>query len=417
MSADHHHPVPPKEESYESGRAFSTTLAAVALAVISGIISAIGAFHAPQQFAFSWLFAFAFFFTISVGSLFWLLVHHATDAEWGVLIRRIQETMAFLLPVLLLFFIPLYLYRQELWHWLFLVPGADHVVDLKRGFINFPFSFVADGYGKDALKFASLGFATRSLIYFAALSGLALAMYWHSTRQDKDGAPQHTLAMRMVGGGGLPLFCLTLTFCGSDWLMALDKHWNSTLWGVYIFAGGVGSSMCLLVVITYWLQSLGYLKWVTVEHYHIMGKLMLAFCAFWAYIAFSQYMLDWYGNIPEETSYFIRRSIGSWWHLTTFLTIFRFFIPFPILLIQGLKRKPKLLMFAALWMLLMQLIDLYIIIMPPLHEQGVQVSILDLSCLVFFASVLFLIFTRQLSKHNLFPLRDPRLEGSIKLLN
>lgn len=417
MSADVHATVTAREESYESGRAFGTTLGAVALAVLSGIITLIGAIYNREQFAYSWLFAFTFFFTLSAGSLFWLLIHHATDAEWSVLQRRILETIAALLPVMILFFLPLVWCSSILWKWLALPVGADVIVDLKRGFINFPFSFVASGYDENAHSFAIWGFMTRAVIYIGALSALALAMYRHSTSQDKDGAAKHTRAMRMVGGGGLPLFCIVLTVCAADWLMGLDNHWNSTLWGVYIFAGGVGSAMCLLVVVTYWLQSLGYLKTVTIEHYHVMGKLMLAFCAFWAYIAFSQYMLVWYGNIPEETSYFIRRNIGSWCDLNWILAICRFFIPFPILLIQSLKREPRHLLMIALWMLAMQLLDLYIVVLPPLHTHGASLSILDLSSLVFIGSVLFLLFTRQLAKHNLFPLRDPRLAESIKLLN
>jgi hypothetical protein len=128
-------------------------------------------------------------------------------------------------------------------------------------------------------------------------------------------------------------------------------------------------------------------------------------------------MLVWYGNIPEETSYFIRRNIGSWCDLNWILAICRFFIPFPILLIQSLKREPRHLLMIALWMLAMQLLDLYIVVLPPLHAHGASLSILDISSVVFIGSVLFLLFTRQLSKHNLFPLRDPRLAESIKLLN
>jgi len=418
MSAEHHSIAIPKEESYESGRAFGTTLCAVGVAVISGIVTLLGAIFHREQFAYSWLFAFAFFFTISAGSIFWLLVHHATDSEWSVLPRRIIETVAALMPWMFLLFIPLWWCSDILWQWLAVPVGADKIVDLKRGFINFPFSFISAGYEpQNAHHYATLGFTTRAIIYLTALSALALAMYRHSTKQDKDGLPRHTIAMRYVGGGGLPLFCVMLTLCAADWLMALDRHWNSTLWGVYIFAGGVGSAMCMLVVLTYWLQSLGYLKLINHEHYHAMGKFMLAFCAFWAYVSFSQYMLIWYSNIPEETSYFIRRNIGSWCDLNWILAICRFFIPFPILLIQSFKREPRHLVMIAVWMLAMQLLDLYIIILPPLHEQGAVLSIFDISSLLFIGSVLFLVFTRKLSKHNLFPIKDPRLAESIKLLN
>ena len=139
--------------------------------------------------------------------------------------------------------------------------------------------------------------------------------------------------MRKLGIAGIPIFALSLTFGAFDWLMGLDYNWVSTMWGVYIFAGAAGSSMSLLVLLVTWLRNKGYLKGVTLEHYHIMGKLMLAFCIFWAYIGFSQYMLIWYANIPEETEYFIRRNIASWHTLSTLLVVGRFFLPFPLLLL------------------------------------------------------------------------------------
>ncbi len=144
--------------------------------------------------------------------------------------------------------------------------------------------------------------------------------------------------MRKLGIAGIPIFAFALTFSAFDWLMGLDYKWGSTMWGVYIFAGSAGSSMSLLVLLVTWLRSKGYLKGVTIEHYHIMGKLMLAFCIFWAYIGFSQYMLIWYANIPEETEYFIRRNIASWHALSTLLVVGRFFLPLPLLLLQWTKK-------------------------------------------------------------------------------
>jgi hypothetical protein len=223
--------------------------------------------------------------------------------------------------------------------------------------------------------------------------------------------------MRKVAVAGVPLFAFSLTFAAFDWLMGLDYHWFSTMWGVYIFAGAAGSSMSLLVLIVTALRNKGYLKFVTMEHYHIMGKLMLSFCVFWAYIGFSQYMLIWYADMPEEISYFIRRNIASWNALSLFLVIGRFFIPFPLLLIQGIKKNPKQLCMIAAWIVFMQAVDMYIIIMPMLHRKGFRPHILDLCALAAIGSILGILFLKGLGKHSLYPSRDPRLAESLALTN
>ena len=156
-------------------------------------------------------------------------------------------------------------------------------------------------------------FVIRAIFYFAFFSGAAFLFRRFSVRQDRMGIPRYTLKMRKVAFIALPLFALSLTFGAYDWLLGLDYHWFSTMWGVYIFAGAAGSSMSLLVLVITALRNAGYLKdIVTMEHYHIMGKWMLSFTVFWAYIGFSQYMLIWYANMPEETEYFIRRNTESW---------------------------------------------------------------------------------------------------------
>ena len=190
------------------------------------------------------------------------------------------------------------------------------------------------------------------------------------------------------------------------------------MFGVYIFAGTAGSSMALLVLVITALRQAGYLKdVVTVEHYHIMGKWMLAFCVFWAYIGFGQYMLIWYANIPEETQFFITRNTQSWWALSMLLVVGRFFIPFPILLMQGIKKHPRQLSIVAGWMLFMQMLDIYIIVLPALHGAGVRVSIWDLLSPIAIGATLAFVYLRLLGRTSLFPVRDPRLIESLETVN
>jgi hypothetical protein len=223
--------------------------------------------------------------------------------------------------------------------------------------------------------------------------------------------------MRKWSVGGLIGFGVCLTFAAVDWLMGLDYHWFSTMWGVYVFAGAAGSSMSLLVIIVTMLRERGYLKPVTLEHYHIMGKWMLAFTIFWAYIGFSQYMLIWYANIPEESIYFRIRNTESWNFFSTLLVVGRFFIPFPILLTQWIKKHPRRLCYLAGWIILMQLLDMYVIVLPSLHKSGFHPSILDLLALLAVGGIVGWLWFRVLGSANLFPNRDPRLPGSIKLTN
>jgi len=400
MSERLHDAPTPEGEYFENGRfAGLSTLFAV-IAVVGLGLSVLGGFLSPRQFSFSWLFGFAFYFTVFSGCLFWIIVHYATDAEWTVVVRRQLENLVALFPVLAVLFIPVLLLRHHLYDWMNILPGADAALDAKRAYLNWKF------------------FLVRVVIFFAffILSGFLFRRY--SVRQDKDGNPGFTITLRKVAFVSLPLFGLCLTFAGFDWLMSLNFKWYSTMWGPYIFAGAAGSSMSFLVLIITALRKAGYLKeTVTLEHYHIMGKWMLAFCVFWAYIGFSQYMLYWYANIPEETHYFIQRNTESWWLLSTLLVVGRFFVPFAILLLRSIKKHPHQLCYMASWMMFMQLLDMYIIVLPALHQTGVHLSVWDFVPLVGIGATLGFFYLRIVGKTSLFPTRDPRLIESLRLTN
>jgi hypothetical protein len=395
------HVVPtPEGEYFEDGRFAGLSALLGVLAIVGLGLSLLGAIFWPRQFSFSWLFAFAFFFTLCAGCLFWIIVHHVTDAEWSVVVRRQLENIVSLWPILALFFVPVLILRHQLYEWLNIPSGQDPTLDAKHAYLNYPF------------------FLVRAVFYFAFFIISALLLRKYSVRQDKDGNPQFTVKMRKVAFASLPLFGLTLTFGAFDWLMSLNYHWFSTMWGPYIFAGAAGSSMSLLVLVITALRKAGYLKEVvTLEHYHIMGKWMLAFCVFWAYIGFSQYMLIWYANLPEETEYFILRNTESWWLLSTFLVIGRFFVPFAILLLRSIKKRPHQLCYMAGWIVFMQLLDMYIVILPALHGTGVHLSILDFLPLVGIGATLGFFYLRIIGKTSLFPIRDPRLIESLRLTN
>src|SRR4051794_9499969 len=243
------HVVPtPEGEHFEPTRFAGLSMISAFIGAVGLILSVVGAMMWPEQFAYSGVFGFAFLFTICAGCFFWIIVHHAVDAEWSVVVRRQLENVAMLLPVFFLFFIPIFLLRHYLYEWMVLPKGEDHLLDAKRAYLNFPF------------------WAIRAVLFFGYFSVVAWLFRSKSIAQDKDGDPAKTLSMRRLAFIALPLFGLSLTFGAYDWLASLNYKWFSTMWGVYIFAGACGSSMSFLVILITLLRKAGYLReTVTIE--------------------------------------------------------------------------------------------------------------------------------------------------------
>src|SRR5260370_22636787 len=282
MSDGLHSGATAEGEYFESGRFAGLSVLLGVVAFVALALCGAGAVIDTKQFSCLLLFAFGFFFTLCAGCFFWTIVHYATDAEWTVVVRRQLENIAVLVAVLAIFFIPIVLLRQHLYEWMNIAPGKEANLDSKRAYLNLNF------------------FVLRAAFFLGFFIIASQLLRRFSVRQDKDGNPRFTIRLRKVAFVSLPLFALCLTFGAFDWLMSLNYRWFSTMFGVYIFAGAAGSSMSLLVLVITALQRAGYLKnVVTLEHYHIMGKWMFAFCVFWAYIGFGQYM-----RIVGKTSLF-----------------------------------------------------------------------------------------------------------------
>ncbi len=272
----------------------------------------------------------------------------------------------------------------------------------------------------------------RHVFYFVVLGGIAFLLRGWSLKQDRDGDPKWFRWMRRWSCGLLLFFATAWTFLVFDWLMGLDYAWFSTMWGVYLFAGAALNSMGFLIILLTLLRKAGYLRnVVTMEHYHLMGKLMHAFVIFWAYIAFSQYFLIWYANITEETKFFLTRNTAFWNTYTiVFLVIGHFFIPFVALLLRQVKKMPYVISGIAAWNLLMHAFDLYWIIVPErgpsltahLGAEGIAMTIpgawaFDILAFVTVAGIFGYFLLRQLASASLFPCRDPRLDESLNVVN
>jgi hypothetical protein len=401
--SEHHHP-PVTAETLRPGE-FSGLRNLLGLAGVAGIgVSLAWAFlfNAQQQFAHSWLFAFMFGFTISAGALFWVLLHHAVHANWSVVVRRVLEHMSANLAVLIVLFIPLWMFKERIYEWM--TPGdleghGIHLYHHKKPLLNIPVWTVA--------SFGIIG----------ALAAAALLFRRGSVKQDETGSLALSFAMRGWAFRMIPVFAVSLTFGAIFWLMSTDFKWASTMWGVYIFAGSAWSAMALLIIVVWALKQRGYLAVVNIEHYHIMGKLLFAFTVFWAYIAFSQYFLIWYANIPEETVFYLRRNEGGWKWLSYALTAGHFALPFLALLTQRVKRTPGLLVGVCVWVLLMHALDMYWNVLPLVYKDGLSFHVLDLTCLAGVAGVLGFFLLRNLGTSALYAHQDPRLSNSIEMVN
>jgi len=398
--SDHSHTItPPSPErlTHDLG-AFSKV--SLLIGVVALIVSALCGLSDRVQALHSYLFAFMYFYTIMAGAFFWIILHHAVDANWSVIVRRQFENIANLMGVMAIAFIPLFIFREDIWKWTQPSELASSVLlQEKHGYLNMPF------------------FIVRLIFYFGFFTGAAYFYRKLSTQQDTDGSIVHSWRLRWWSPLSIIGFGLAISFSALDWLMALDYHWYSTMWGVYIFAGSAQSSMATCILVVFLLRKAGYLKPLSGEHAHIMGKLLFAFTVFWAYIAFSQYMLIWYANIPEETVFFIKRNNGSWTYLSIFLVAGHFIFPFIYLLTQAVKKSFGSLSVIAVWILFMHAVDHFWIITPVVRPAGFELRWTDVTSFIGLAGILIYVFIRILGSAGLFPARDPRLNDCIKLTN
>jgi hypothetical protein len=363
-----------------------------------------------RAFSFSYLTAYMWALAIVLGAVFWVTLQNLVNAKWSVVLRRIGEIIASSVPVLavlaLPIVVPVFLGHDTVYAW------ANHDAVEKDHLLHHKAAYLNPGF-----------FLVRFLLYFLFWTALSRYFLKQSTEQDRSGAPEIPKRMQRIAGPGMIGFALTVTFCVVDLVMSLDPYWFSTIFGVYYFASCVLCINSTVALTVMWLQNHGRLKKsVTVEHFHDLGKMMFAFTVFWAYIGFSQFMLIWYANIPEETAWFKERFAGGWGNLSWFLLFGHFVIPFFGLLSRHVKRHRKALAFWGCWILGVVYLDMYWLVMPALdgHHQGhdVPFGLMDITCLVGMAGALVaaVAFSAK-TVENLVPVKDPRLPRSLAFEN
>jgi len=352
-----------------------------------------------MQFYYSYLVAFMFFLSLGLGGMFFTLVHFATKAGWSVVVRRLAENVMGTLPIFILLFIPIAIGVNDIFHHWTHAPADDTLVAGKAGYLNVPF------------------FYARAVAYLAIWTFISWWFLKKSVLQDQSGDHDVTRKLQSRSAPALIFFSLTLTFAAIDWMMTLDPHWYSTIYGVYYFAGALVAIFSTLALLVLGLQRTGMMRnVVTTEHFHDLGKYQFAFVVFWAYIAFSQYMLIWYANIPEETLWIRHRTENGWENITGILMLGHFLIPFFFLMPRTVKRIPKLVGLAAVWLLAVHYVDLYWLIMP-VHHHHLHVSLMDLTTFVAVGGFFLAALGWQFQRHSVLAVKDPRLSESLAFEN
>ncbi|MFQ5653377.1 MAG: quinol:cytochrome C oxidoreductase [Planctomycetota bacterium] len=350
----------------------------------------------------SYLVSACFYLTIGLGALFFVIIHHLTRAGWSTALRRIAEAVSLNLALMALLFLPVILPGGvgRLYKWAHPDPG-DALIAVKGAWLS------------------SGWFAARILLYFAIWIAFSLFYHRQSVRQDESGDMEITRRMARLSPIACILFAFSVTFASFDLLLSLDAHWFSTIFGVYFFAGCVVSFHSFLALIAFWLQQNGRLESsITSAHYHDVGKMIFAFIVFWTYIAFSQYMLIWYANLPEETGWYLRRQGTEGWTAASFVLLFgHFLLPFLLLLSRHVKRRKGALAVAAVWVLLIHWFDIYYLVMPQVSAGGFRLRIIDAALFIAMGGLFLAATAWNLRGSALIPERDPRLPESLAFEN
>jgi hypothetical protein len=384
---------------YTGGRRLATGAAVVAAVGLG--LTALGAAGNPRQALASYLVAFVYWLGLALGALIMLGAFHASKARWPVVLRRFLETIPLTIPLFAVLFVPIALGLKHVFVWVdagALTGELAKVVAQKAPYLNVRF------------------FLVRAVVYFAVWILVAHLLRSWSVRQDRSGGHELTLRQRRLGGAALPFLALTMSFAAFDWMMSIDPRFYSTIFGVYWFAGSFLGAFALLVLATAATRDRPehFGHHLNADHVHSLGKFMLAFTAFWAYVAFSQFMLIWIANIPEEVPWYVVRTASPWGRVGIFLAVGHFVVPFFLLLSRPLKRDPRRLAWVAGWILLVHLVDLHWIVMPRIHEAGPSPSWLDLTAFVGVGAAFLAVLVVRMRGAATVPVRDPYLEESLR---
>ena len=392
---------PPNMSDFQK-RALMVGIVFVGLFIAGVVVSPmVGATHFDAKRIYqSYLIGWTFWTGIAVGSLALLMLQHLTGGGWGLVIRRVLEAATRTLPVMAILFVPVFLGAHSLYHeWADEIEAEKHpVVQLKTGYLNVPF------------------FTVRAVIYFAVWIALAYLLNKWSLAQDRTADNRYTKNMRTLSGPGMIALIFTVTFASIDWYMSLEPEWFSTIYGFIFVAAWSLSALAFVIAMMAWLAAEEPMKRIAAPlHFHDLGKLLLALVMLWSYFAFSQYLIIWSGNLPEEITYYLSRTYGGWGVLIVVIAILHFGAPFLFLLSRGIKRNPRTLALIATLILGMRMVDLIWVLAPAFHHG--KWILMDAALMIGFGGLWLALFTWQLGKRSLIPINDPQFESTLEQMH
>jgi hypothetical protein len=368
--------------------------ALLGLGVIGLLVLGAGALIDREQFFRSYLVAFMFWGGIAFGCFGLVALNHVAGGRWGIVIRRICEAGIRTLPLVVVLFLPLLLGMHHLYEW-----ADPHHLE-KSKLLQFKASWYLNA------EF----FIIRAVIYFAIWIGFGRLMLRYSLAQDATGDPKIVRTLQLLGRGAIVLYALTMTFASVDWMMSIEPHWYSTIYGLLVIGGQVLSAFAFAIaILTLLVEHEPVAHVATSERFHDLGKMLLAFVMIYAYFAFSQFLIVWSGNLPEETPWYLKRITGGWGVIAIALPLFHFFLPFFVLLSRKLKKNPRRLIVVALLMLFMRLVDLYWMIAPAFSPGKFVLHWMDVAAVLGVGGVWLAAFLWQLQGRPVLPLHDPAL--------
>ena len=341
----------------------------------------IGAMLNSQRFFEAYLMAYIFWLGIALGCQAIMMVHHLAGGRWGFVVRRLLEAASRTLPVLALLFLPVLLGLRSLYVWI------ANPIEHKQPYLNVPF------------------FLIRAAIYFAVWLGTMFLLDRAAATQDRTPSRETTRRLTIISGTGLGLYVLTMTFASIDWMMSLEPHWFSTIYGLLIMTGQVLGAFAFVIVAATLLAK------VDPQQFHDLGNFLLTFVIFWAYIAFSQFLIIWSGNLTEENPWYLRRLDAGWKWVGVALLVLHFFVPFLLLLSRDIKRRSPWLAKVALGVLVMCFVDVFWIVAPAF---GRSVHWMDIVAPVGIGGVWLAAFIKQLKARSLVPVHDSRVEEELE---
>jgi hypothetical protein len=379
--------------------AASTRTALMILAAIGGLTAVAGAFMAPARMWASWLLVAYYALGLGLAGLCFVAIHYTSGSSWSVAIRRVPEALAGTLPFAIVLLAILFIVHPQLYGWTAdtFGGGSERALAFKRFWLSRPF------------------FLIRAAVYSGIWILFAIAIRRRSQRQDLDGDFLWTRANVRLSAAFLVLFGITVTLASVDWVMSLEFHWFSTIFGVYNFASLFFSGLAAVILVALWLERAGPLQGVLNEsHLHDLGKLLFAFSVFWAYIWFSQYMLIWYTDIPEETSYFVLRQKTAWLPLFILNLVLNFVIPFLVLLRRDTKRQRQAIGLVAAIVLLGRWLDVYLMIFPGVVGASPTFGLWEIGMTLGGIGAFGLVLAAVLKGAPAVPVADPELVESLE---